>query len=121
MAEGALRVMKRKVPFQPDPDLIRSLRPNVDAEIFTYESDANWNSERAPRPPLHLAGKSRTNNIGFRMAEDVGPKAADERRVLLLGDSYTEADQVRAISASAISSTSASRRRRRAGRSTGGS
>jgi lysophospholipase L1-like esterase len=94
LAEGAVRVIKHKVPFQPDPDLLRSLRPNVEADVMSSESEENWNGASAPVPRVHFAGKSRTNNIGFRMAEDVGPKAADERRVLLLGDSFTEADQV---------------------------
>src|SRR5271166_5138038 len=88
-AEAALRVVKRRVPFQPDPDLLRSLRPNVDAVVMSWESEDNWNGKRVPVPPVWVAGPSRTNNIGFRMAEDVGAKAHDERRVLLHGDSFT--------------------------------
>jgi hypothetical protein len=95
LAEGAVRIAKRRVPFQPDPDLLRSLRPNIDVDVPTRESEENWNSAMAPPPPVHVVGKNPTNNIGFRMAEDVGPKVAGERRVLLLGDSFTEADQVR--------------------------
>ena len=44
------------------------------------------------KPAYH--GDNNTNNIAFRMGEDVAEKAPDEERVLLLGDSYTEADQV---------------------------
>jgi hypothetical protein len=95
MAEGGIRIMKRHVPFQPDPDLLRSLRPNTVTPILTFESEANLNGAREPstRRPVFV-GYNNTNNIGFRMDEDVGPKQPGERRVLLLGDSFTEAEQV---------------------------
>jgi len=35
-----------------------------------------------------------TNNMGLRMKEDVGPKDRGVRRILFLGDSYTEAEGV---------------------------
>jgi hypothetical protein len=95
LAEGAIRIIKRGVPFQPDPDLIRSLRPNVHAPVWTWDVPGNLEGNPAPVPAQpFLAGYNPTNNIGFRMADDVGPKAPDERRVLLLGDSFTEGDQV---------------------------
>jgi lysophospholipase L1-like esterase len=95
VTEGAIRFIKRQVPFQPDPDLIRSLKPNVHAPIANLECDASMygTSYDVPKKPIYK-GDNDTNNIGFRMADDVGPKAADERRVLLLGDSFTEGDQV---------------------------
>jgi lysophospholipase L1-like esterase len=95
IAEGAVRFAKRGVAFQPDPELIRSLSPNTHTKVINYESDENLNglsSELPSRPVYH--GNNNTNNIAFRMGEDVGEKAPDEERVLLLGDSYTEADQV---------------------------
>jgi lysophospholipase L1-like esterase len=37
-----------------------------------------------------LAVQRPTNNLGLRMAEDVGPKRPDESRILVLGDSFAE-------------------------------
>ena len=93
--ELALRFVKRGVPFQPDPDLFRSLRPNIVAPIYSYETKnaLEEGGRDAPTRPV-LAGNNNTNNIGFRMDTDVGEKLPDERRILLLGDSFTEADQV---------------------------
>lgn len=95
VAEGAVRFVKRGVAFQPDPEFIRSLRPNTHTKIIDFESEENLNglSDQLPAKPTYH-GDNNTNNIGFRMGEDVGEKAPDEERVLLLGDSSTEADQV---------------------------
>ena len=95
IAEGAVRFVKRGVAFQPDPELIRSLRPNTHSKVIDFESEENLNglsNELPAKPTYH--GDNNTNNIAFRMGEDVGEKAPDEERVLLLGDSFTEADQV---------------------------
>jgi len=95
VAEGGVRIIKRGTPFQPDPDLIRSLRPSIEAPVMTFDVPENLEGRSVPVPKRpFLSGYNPTNNIGFRMAEDVGPKAPDERRVLLLGDSFTEGDQV---------------------------
>lgn len=90
--EAALRISKRNVAFQPDPELIRSLRPNTVHPLRVFETPENLSgrSEEIPDTPL-VIGENRTNNVGLRMSRDVGPKAPGERRVLLLGDSYTEA------------------------------
>ena len=34
-----LRVYKRDVAFQPDPDLIRSLRPHVERRIYSHDTE----------------------------------------------------------------------------------
>jgi hypothetical protein len=96
---GALEVLARIVTrnraFQPDPTFIRSLEPNNPGLVLSYETDDNLNgrSKEIPAKPV-VVGKNPTNNIGFRMPEDVGPKGPNEKRILILGDSYTEAYQV---------------------------
>jgi hypothetical protein len=92
--ECGLRLAKRNRAFQPDPDFIRSLSANNPGRIPTWETDDNLNgrSEEIPKTPGQLV--TPTNNVGFRMTEDVGPKQTDEKRILLVGDSYTEAYQV---------------------------
>lgn len=96
LAECGLRVLKRNRAFQPDPDLIRSLQANNPGHIPTLETDDNLNGRSEAIPPKPGTVINPTNNIGFRMTEDVGPKRPDEKRVLVLGDSYTEAFQVNA-------------------------
>jgi hypothetical protein len=96
LAEGTVRVLKRDVPFQPDPELIRSLRPNVRQSNMTYDTEENLNGRSIdiPSRPLSL-GVAPTNAQGLRMQEDVGPKQANEGRILFFGDSYTEGLGVR--------------------------
>ena len=95
MAEIGLRIWKHDLAFQPDPDLIRSLRPNIDYNVVSYETDDNLNgrSDEIPSQPA-VIGTSPTNNLGLRMTVDIEPKRANEKRVLIFGDSYTEAIQV---------------------------
>lgn len=95
ITEIGLRVWKHDLAFQPDPEFVRSLRPNIDYEVLSYETDDNLNgrSSSIPDEPV-VVGTSRTNNLSLRMSEDIGPKGADEKRVLIFGDSYTEAIQV---------------------------
>lgn len=94
VTEAGLRVLKKNRAFQPDPRFIRSLAANNAGVTPTWETEDNLNgrSDTIPKTPGFF--KTPTNNIGFRMTEDVGEKAPDEKRVLLLGDSYTEAYQV---------------------------
>ena len=91
VAEIGLRILKRDVAFQPDQDLIRSLLPRKDQVVPTYETEENLNgsSQEIPRTPACVI--AHTNNLGFRMIEDVMPKETNEKRILLLGDSYAEA------------------------------
>ncbi len=92
LAEVAVRILKRDSAFQPDPMQFRSLLPGKDQPIATFETDDNLNGRSNEIPERAIsAGTRHTNNLGLRMAEDIGPKAPDEHRVLLLGDSYTEA------------------------------
>lgn len=90
--EGAMRFMKRDIAYQPDPDLIRSLLPEKKVAIYSLETADNLNgrSLRVPEVP-QLIGYTQTNDLGLRMAEDVGPRQPGEKRILLLGDSFTEA------------------------------
>ena len=39
-------------------------------------------------------GMDYTNNAGLRMKSHVGPKTTEEKRILMLGDSFTEAEGV---------------------------
>ena len=89
-AEVVVRVFKRNISFQPDPQLIRSRLPwkSESAWIFDTEDSLDGRSSQISDPPL--AAPRPTNNLGLRMAEDVGPKRPDERRILVLGDSYAE-------------------------------
>ena len=95
IAEVGLRIWKHDLAFQPDPDLIRSLRPNINYNVVSYETDDNLNgrSDEIPSQPA-VIGTSPTNNLGLRMTVDIEPKRANEKRVLIFGDSYTEAIQV---------------------------
>jgi hypothetical protein len=92
--EMMARVVTKNRAFQADPELIRSLAPNNPGVVPSYETEDNLNgrSKEIPAQPEML--RNPTNNLGFRMTEDVGPKAPNEKRILLLGDSYTEAYQV---------------------------
>jgi len=92
MAEVTVRVLKRNTAFQPDPDLIRSRIPNKHEFVSIWETDDNLNgrSTEIPRTATPV-GDRPTNNLGFRMADNVDPKAPGERRLLVLGDSFQEA------------------------------
>jgi lysophospholipase L1-like esterase len=90
MAEVFIRVYKRDIAYQPDPDLIRSLRPNVERKIYNYDTEEALETLQLPDEPSYF-GMDYTNNVGFRMKEDVEPKREGEHRVLFLGDSFTEA------------------------------
>lgn len=93
--EISVRIWKRDIAFQPDPELIRSLRPDVSRKIYSYETKENLNSLSVdiPSSPVYQ-GMDYTNNIGLRMSEEVLEKKNDEKRILLLGDSYAEAEGV---------------------------
>lgn len=92
IVEIGVRVYKRNTAFQPDPDLIRSLRPHVISPVYSYETDDLLNSrtDLVPTQPT-FKGMDYTNNVGLRMKGDVGPRAPGEQRILLLGDSFVEA------------------------------
>jgi hypothetical protein len=92
LVEGFVRIWKRDIAFQPDPELIRSLRPNVERDIWSYDTPEVLASRRPGAAPLDL-GKDYTNNLGLRMKEDVAPQS-DEHRILLFGDSFVEAEQL---------------------------
>ena len=79
--------------FQPDPQLIRSLRANVTRKIHAYDSPEVLRSLQPAPAPAYL-GMDYTNNVGLRMKEDVAVGAQPARRILLLGDSFVEAEQV---------------------------
>lgn len=91
--EAAIRIWKRDVAFQPDPQLIRSLRADVTRKIYAYDSPEVLQSLRPAAAPAYL-GMDYTNNVALRMQADVNPAARDERRILFLGDSFVEAEQV---------------------------
>ena len=92
MAEAFVRILMRNTAFQPDPDLIRSRLANWNESVSSFETEDNLNgrSNQIPDEPIPV-GIRHTNNLGLRMAEDVGPKRENEHRILLLGDSFTEA------------------------------
>ena len=90
--EVAVRTWKRDIAFQPDPQLIRSLRPNVRREIWSYDTPEVLATKRPTNTPQRL-GMDYTNNVALRMKEDV-IDGSDEQRILLLGDSFVEAEQV---------------------------
>jgi len=95
MAEATVRILKRHTAFQPDPDLIRSRLANWNEPMSTFETEDNLNGRSNPIPDEPIpVGIRRTNNLGLRMAKDVGPKRQDEHRILILGDSFTEAVDV---------------------------
>ncbi len=93
LLEGGIRVWKRDVAFQPDPQLIRSLRVHVTRKISSFDSPEVLRSLQPASAPVYL-GMDYTNNVGLRMREDVVVGARDERRILLLGDSFVEAEEV---------------------------
>ena len=89
--EVTFRIAKRDVAFQPDPVLIRSLVPSVSQEVQIWDTDDNLNGRSAEIPSRPERYFWPSNAAGLRMSREVGTKAAAERRVLLLGDSYTDA------------------------------
>jgi len=92
LGEATLRILKRDAAFQPDPNQFRSLLPGKDQAISIFETEDNLNGRSSQIPERAIpAGTRHTNNLGLRMGEDVEPKVPGEHRVLLLGDSYTEA------------------------------
>ena len=64
--------------FMQDPDVGFRLKPNARARFETAEFDT------------HLD----INNLGVRDSEDIGPKATNERRIVVLGDSLVLSVQV---------------------------
>lgn len=64
--------------FIQDPDVGFRLKPNARTRFATVEFDT------------HIA----INNVGVRDSEDIAPKAADERRIVILGDSLVLSVQV---------------------------
>jgi hypothetical protein len=85
MLEGGLRVLggTESAPafqslFMPDDDIGFRLRPGASARYSTSE----------------FSTELTINRQGVRDPVDIGPKAARERRVVLLGDSYVFAVQV---------------------------
>ena len=95
LGEIMVRIIKRDIAYQPDPEVIRSLRPNIEYSIPSFETEDNLNSLSTTIPKIpNRIGTDRTNNVGFRMSKDVFEKKQNEKRVLLLGDSYTEANNV---------------------------
>ena len=92
VTEIAIRVWKRDIAFQPDPQLIRSLRPNVRRDVWSFDTPEVLATKRRTNAP-QLLGLDYTNNVGLRMKDDV-TAGSDEQRILLLGDSFVEAEQV---------------------------
>jgi lysophospholipase L1-like esterase len=92
IAEFTIRFLKSNTAFQPDPDLIRSRLADRNEAIAVFETEDNLNgrSNQVPDRPIPV-GNRPTNNLGLRMAEPVGPKQPGEHRILLLGDSFSEA------------------------------
>lgn len=93
--EVGVRILKRDIAFQPDPKLIRSLRPDVERKIYSFDTPEILKNlpEQLSQKPSYI-GMDYTNNIGFRMKDNIGPKKEGEKRILFLGDSFTEADGV---------------------------
>ncbi len=56
--------------------------------MYKAHPDIGW-VNRADWHGIYQHRTANTNNLGFRDMEDVGSKQADERRILLLGDSIT--------------------------------
>jgi lysophospholipase L1-like esterase len=94
VTEVALRLLKSDVAYQPDPDLIRSLVPSVAQVAQTWDDDENLNGGSADLPSRSIPVASPTNAAGLRMTREVGAKAPGEKRILLMGDSFTEAVNV---------------------------
>lgn len=93
--EIGVRLLKRDIAFQPDPQTIRSLRPNVTRKLYSHDTEESLRElpSELPASPSYV-GMDYTNNVGLRMKRDVGGKLEGEKRVLLLGDSFAEADSV---------------------------
>jgi GDSL-like lipase/acylhydrolase family protein len=90
-----VRLAKRDIAFQPDPELIRSLRPRVVRQIYSYDTPATLTAMASIPPRPEYLGMDYTNDVGFRMRHDVMPLLGTGARfVLMLGDSYTEAEGV---------------------------
>jgi hypothetical protein len=51
-AEVGLRVWKHDLAFQPDGVLIRSLRPNIDYDVESHETDDNLNGQSDTVPDI---------------------------------------------------------------------
>ena len=51
-----MRVWKHDLAFQPDGELIRSLRPNIDYDVESHETDDNLNgrSDTVPNIPASV-------------------------------------------------------------------
>lgn len=64
--------------FMPDPDTGHRLKPGARIRFQTAEFDS----------------QIAINNVGVRDDEDLGPKAPDERRIVILGDSLVLSVQV---------------------------
>jgi lysophospholipase L1-like esterase len=95
IAEVAVRILQPIGDLQYDPWVIRSLVPNSAKDITDLEpADTSDPTKLVLRTEKVKTGTTSTNNIGFRMLDDVGEKGPDERRVLLFGDSYLEAREV---------------------------
>jgi lysophospholipase L1-like esterase len=90
--EIAIRILKRDIAFQPDPDLLRSLRPNVERRVYVDDTPEALERQVLPDAPV-FQGMDYTNNLGLRMHDDILEKKAGEKRLLLFGDSYTEASR----------------------------
>jgi lysophospholipase L1-like esterase len=91
VTEVALRFLKSSIAYQPDPDVIRSLVPSVEQVVQTWDDDDNLNGRSAEIPSRPILIKTPTNAAGLRMTREIGAKAPGEKRILLMGDSYTEA------------------------------
>ena len=91
VTEVALRLLKSRVAYQPDPELIRSLVPSVVQVVQTWDDDDNLNGGSAELPSRSIPIETRTNAAGLRMTREVGAKQPGEKRILLMGDSFTEA------------------------------
>lgn len=95
LLEGVLRIIRHNSVYIPDTETILSRRPNFRGKLTSFETQENLNglSDAIPETPKQI-GWDHTNNEGLRMSKDIGPKAKNEKRVLLLGDSFTEAEGV---------------------------
>jgi len=95
LAEVAVRIWVPGGEIQPDPAMIRSMVPNFRREVAFVEPHYRpGQNQSAPPQAEGPLGSTSTNNLGFRMLADVKDKRPDERRILLLGDSYLAAMEV---------------------------
>jgi len=69
-AEVGLRVWKHDLAFQPDGVLIRSLRPNIDYDVESHETDDNLNgrSDTVPEIPASVE-TSEGRHLKLRLGE----------------------------------------------------